>query len=207
MICRTCGEDKELDKFPKDPRYRGGRNHECRACHAARSRAYYASHTEAVLAQHKEYYDAHREEHKAINHRWYILHRDHCLAVCRRYYEAHRADKAVYDKLYRGRNLERRRIHNRRWARANAAYRHSLRLNREAQKRTNGGHVSVREWLLLKDAYGNKCAVPGCDRTDVTMDHIIPLALGGRHSIENIQPLCVYHNSSKGTQIIDYRKS
>jgi len=33
----------------------------------------------------------------------------------------------------------------------------------------------------------------------------VPLIKGGSDSIDNLQPLCGYCNSSKGTRVIDYR--
>lgn len=39
----------------------------------------------------------------------------------------------------------------------------------------------------------------------MTMDHIIPLALGGQTAVENLQPLCVACNRWKGSRVIDYR--
>ncbi len=51
---------------------------------------------------------------------------------------------------------------------------------------------------ILKEKFGETCLSPGCDRVDVTMDHVVPLVLGGRHHIDNLQLLCISHNSSKG---------
>ncbi len=39
----------------------------------------------------------------------------------------------------------------------------------------------------------------------LTPDHIIPLSQKGPNTIDNIQPLCLNCNSSKGTKTIDYR--
>ncbi|MHB8188944.1 MAG: HNH endonuclease [Ferrimicrobium sp.] len=44
--------------------------------------------------------------------------------------------------------------------------------------------------------------LPVCERcgseSDLTVDHIIPLARGGSHDIDNLQTLCRSCNSSKG---------
>jgi 5-methylcytosine-specific restriction endonuclease McrA len=40
---------------------------------------------------------------------------------------------------------------------------------------------------------------------DLTVDHIVPLALGGSNAIENIQPLCHDCNGIKGCETTDYR--
>ena len=78
--------------------------------------------------------------------------------------------------------------------------------NRRARIVASGGSISSAEWHMVKNTYGNKCL--RCGRSDVklTMDHVIPLSVGGSHTIENIQPLCSSCNSWKNTKTIDYRK-
>ena len=61
----------------------------------------------------------------------------------------------------------------------------------------------------VKDAvrrlHGKKCLC--CGKTaDITLDHIIPVDLGGKDEINNLQPLCRSCNSSKSNKIKDYRK-
>lgn len=47
-------------------------------------------------------------------------------------------------------------------------------------------------------AHGGKCAYPGCDETQgLEVDHIIPLALGGKDRDEDMEPLCLHHHASK----------
>lgn len=78
-------------------------------------------------------------------------------------------------------------------------------LRRARKLGAEGGH-SVDEWELLKAQYNWTC--PSCRRQEpnikLTADHIIPLARGGSHNIENIQPLCGRCNSRKSTKTIKY---
>lgn len=78
---------------------------------------------------------------------------------------------------------------------------------RRARKMNNGGTFADKEWLKVKEIYNYTC-LRGFDsesNVKLTIDHVIPLVLGGLNSIENIQPLCLSCNSSKGTKSTDYR--
>ena len=63
----------------------------------------------------------------------------------------------------------------------------------------SGSHT-FGQWLELKAEYGSMC--PYCQVAEpeirLTQDHIVPLAAGGSDDIDNIQPLCVSCNASKG---------
>jgi hypothetical protein len=71
---------------------------------------------------------------------------------------------------------------------------------REAQKFI--GHKDVRNYIFEK--YGKICLCCGSTKR-LSLDHIVPVHLNGKNTLENIQPLCKSCNSSKGTNIIDYR--
>lgn len=63
---------------------------------------------------------------------------------------------------------------------------------------------SQKQWLELCAKYDNKCLC--CKQVKkLTIDHIIPLSKGGKHEIENVQPLCIECNKRKFVEIIDYR--
>jgi len=66
-------------------------------------------------------------------------------------------------------------------------------------------HHTHDEWIALCKKYNNRCVC--CNKkTKLTLDHVVPLSLGGSDTIENIQPLCGSCNSKKHTKIVDYRK-
>lgn len=70
----------------------------------------------------------------------------------------------------------------------------------------NGGFHSHTEWEELKVKYNLTC--PCCKQKEpeikLTRDHILPLLLGGKNDIINIQPLCNQCNRKKHTQTIRY---
>ncbi len=80
---------------------------------------------------------------------------------------------------------------------------------RHALKRGSGGDFSLREWNDLKKKFDYTCLC--CLRREpeiiLTVDHVVPLVRGGRHSKENVQPLCRSCNAKKFTKDIDYRLS
>jgi 5-methylcytosine-specific restriction endonuclease McrA len=53
----------------------------------------------------------------------------------------------------------------------------------------------------LKKLNNQPCANCGT-KERLTIDHIIPIARGGRHSIGNLQSLCLFCNSSKNSKLI-----
>jgi 5-methylcytosine-specific restriction endonuclease McrA len=66
-----------------------------------------------------------------------------------------------------------------------------------------GAFVDQHEWpsemeTAVIKMKGTKCCVPGCSKKYETLDHRIAWSKGGKTSVENLWPMCVEHNSSKG---------
>lgn len=62
------------------------------------------------------------------------------------------------------------------------------------------GSVTVAEWQELVGRFGNACAYCGEREAQLTMDHVVALAKGGSHSVENLVPACKSCNSAKGVR-------
>ena len=75
------------------------------------------------------------------------------------------------------------------------------------QKRDAQGLHTFEAWQELKAFYNFMCLC--CKKFEpeikLTEDHIVPLSMGGRDTIDNIQPLCQSCNTRKHIKTIDYR--
>lgn len=56
----------------------------------------------------------------------------------------------------------------------------------------------------LARIYGSKCLKCGLPDA-VTLDHVVPVALGGSFHLHNLQLLCKPCNLAKGATVVDYR--
>ena len=80
-----------------------------------------------------------------------------------------------------------------RWAKAHPEYSRMANHRYRCKKMSNGVFdITPRDLARLQES---ACVV--CGDMQTTIDHVIPIALGGRHSIGNLQSLCKSCNSSK----------
>jgi 5-methylcytosine-specific restriction endonuclease McrA len=91
--------------------------------------------------------------------------------------------KAEYDREYWQRNRERKR--------------NKTMVYQARQRGAVVRQVMIKE---LKRLYAQPCMWCGTTE-DITMDHLIPLARGGEHSIGNLVACCRSCNSSKGNKL------
>jgi len=68
---------------------------------------------------------------------------------------------------------------------------------RNAERRV----VTAKDWRRLVDRYRGCCAYCG-DATKLTMEHVVPISRGGRHSIGNLLPVCMTCNTKKNRRLL-----
>lgn len=75
---------------------------------------------------------------------------------------------------------------------------------RRARKKGNPGSVGVSrwDWMRLVNRYGGRCAYCLTRCGDLHMEHVIPVARGGRDAIGNILPACQSCNQSKSRSLL-----
>lgn len=94
---------------------------------------------------------------------------------------------ALRAKLGDLRGRERGRIHS------------QIRAQRLKEANQRGTHTAD-QWESLKWEFDHRCVRCGDQPGHLDRDHIKPIYQGGSNGIDNIQPLCVHCNTSKGPE-------
>ena len=129
-------------------------------------------------------------------------------SIDKQYRLAHKEQVSAYHKQWVENNRETRNEISRRYWQKNKAKHQLLIQNRRAKYK---GKYSKEEWNELIEKYNHKCLACNLQepfdqfRTKLTVDHVLPIALGGCNDIKNIQPLCFNCNSLKKDKHVDYR--
>ena len=128
-----------------------------------------------------------------------VIRSTRCLKNNPHLQEAKRKRDREFSKSERGREINKRSVKiyfatdNGKIQRKNAKHRR--------RQREHTGKVTAKEWALKLKEFDYKCA-HCCTDENIEMDHIMPLSKGGKHNIDNIQPLCRSCNSKKGNKIL-----
>ena len=205
--CRECGQIKPVEDFNKDKCKRDGFRSICKVCEAAyraknRDRiavseaAYKAANHEKVAATHAAYYAKTREKkasrmaiYRAENKEkiaaqqaaWNAANRDKKAALHADWYINNSASVKKYNAAYRAEHPELNRIYK---------------ANRRARAKEDQLSTGLVDRLLKLQK--GKCAC--CKKplgNDYHLDHIMPLALGGSNTDDNMQLLRATCNLQK----------
>lgn len=197
--CRQCGVAKPLDEFMKDSRRKDGRGSYCKPCGAINSRAS-------------------RAKNPGASRRYYLKNRERLKEAGREY--RHRPEvrearrKAQAD--YNDRNREKVRGWKAAWREQNRDYysrwevanRDKVRANKrksEAKRRAKKRSLPVEDVCPKEIFVRDKglCGICGTsvDPSDWHLDHIVPLALNGPHTSDNVQVTHPSCNLSKGSRL------
>lgn len=153
----------------------------------ARKAAYYAANIEARKAYNHAYYAANPEKVRAISQAWSALNPDKVKANTAAYRDANRDKINAYHSARHAANPELTLIKGQ---------------NYRARKYGAGDYLSKDLAAKLYKLQRGKCAC-GCGMPlgdDFHRDHIMPLALGGTNTDDNIQLLRQRCNSQKSAK-------
>lgn len=180
--CKKCNQDKPIESYTVDVRYKDGRYPWCFECRQDWRKGRH----ERQLEQQRAWRDRNAEAERLRGIEYYHQNRE-TVAPKRREYDRNR---------YRTDQAHRQRK-NRQTAEKN-------RRRRALLCGIDTAHHTEQEWVDLCARYDHLCLCCG-EQKPLSRDHVVPVVCGGLDTIENIQPLCKACNSRKNNRTIDYR--
>lgn len=111
----------------------------------------------------------------------------------------HRARHLATVRKWHSDNRDKSRAANRAWTANNRKRRRNIDQARRTRLNNNGVFLVLDK--EIRRIHGSPCANCGA-KDNITVDHILPISRGGRHSIGNLQPLCKPCNSSKKDRLM-----
>jgi 5-methylcytosine-specific restriction endonuclease McrA len=210
--CPSCPSDRgeqPISNFSKDRTTPIGYSYQCKTCAGQRRRQHFAE-TRAVQAERaKAWRQKHPERVKAKKKAEYIRNKARIQQRGKAYraknkeklkqsmqawYQSHLDHVKAYRKINRARDRAQENAHHRAHPELVAAKDAKRRMREQAAAMQR---ITRQQWDWLKAFYGQRCAYCGIKPKRLTMDHIIPLARGGTHTLENLIPACKSCNSRK----------
>jgi len=182
--CSRCKQIKAFTEFNKKTGTPTGYNSACRDCANAMKRNMTPEQRERKNEQNRKYRAENPEAVKVTNRKQYLNKREHRIACAAKWIENNRELHAEYQR----RNAYKHRERNAGYARA-----------RRAKMKLNGTYlITLEEVRVLISSPCFYCAKVSRS----TIDHVIPIDLGGVDGIGNLVSACKSCNSSKGAQTI-----
>lgn len=204
-LCPKCREIKPANSFSKNAGRRDGLQGYCKVCSAVVVAKYKAANREKIRVAYAKYSADNREQIKARRDKYRAENAEKVKASRRasevkrrsKYPDRVRAQQLKYYKV----NADKCREKSRSWAKRNQERRRIVQQNRLARKRINGGELSKDIVARLYELQRGRCAC--CKRPlgdNCHLDHIMPIALGGAHTDDNVQLLRAECNVKKGAK-------
>jgi 5-methylcytosine-specific restriction endonuclease McrA len=199
QVCSVCKEEKPLDEYYSDKRAKNGLRTDCKSCVKTRGAAHYQANREKRLAFQAQYYKAHAEEYKAYSKEWRANNPEKTRQYHQEYAQAHIEEERIrHAKKSRKERLEhpeRIKERSQKWYLKNREQATNKNSVYRTRKRFNGEYLVLDK--ELRKILTSSCVNCGTEEK-ITLDHVIPIVRGGKHSVGNLQPLCKSCNSSKG---------
>lgn len=185
-FCTKCGETKEISYFSKDRSTKDGFQTSCKCCKKAFNAAWNAANPEKRKQRKAVWNAANPDKVKAQKDRWIAANPEKVKAQHASYYEANKTHVIARKNAWRAANPDKKRLH---------------RQNRRSMKLAAGGRLSSGLAIRLYKLQRGKCACCGLPLgDDCHLDHIMPLALGGTNTDDNIQLLRAKCNMQKSAK-------
>jgi 5-methylcytosine-specific restriction endonuclease McrA len=125
--------------------------------------------------------------------------RERTLAQQRAYYAENREAVKARQEAYRQANGEAAVQRVREWRKANPEQ-YAVHMNRRRVREAADADLTAQEWREILAEFDGACAYCSGGELPLVMEHMTPLARGGRHTAANVIPSCQPCNARKHTK-------
>lgn len=211
--CTKCGQTKPITDFRKDKRLKSGYGGQCKTCKYKQTEQWVKNNYARKLEINNNYKARNPEKVALGKKQWALENKD----LVRERNKQYRKDNAVrlsqQAAQWRASNKEQIAKNNAAWRAANKERKKS---NDDAWWRNNPDKVAARGmrrrarkkaatiYLVtdrdVRKLWNQPCIYCGAKAEHI--DHVLPLYLGGTHSIGNLAPACAPCNLSKGKKLL-----
>lgn len=192
-ICTRCLNEKELSEFSRTKRTADGYQDWCKECTKEYKRAYYQSNKEKERAKRRTNYQQHKDDY---------------IRRAKSSQSQNKEQRKEYMRRYMKENVEKYRDRIRAWAReyysrpdVKAKVIAYQRMHKNARRVIEGSKATTKEFSALVKLFNGHCAYCNKPTDKPTVDHIIPVAKGGRGHIFNLLPACSSCNKRKSARM------
>jgi 5-methylcytosine-specific restriction endonuclease McrA len=195
--CSSCGNEKPLEEFVRH-------RDQCKSCRKIVNDKWRAKERERPSIIRCSCCDSEKQSSEFAKDRLQCR-------QCRANVEAQRRKRCAdfvreKDRQRYARDREKRKAAVREydWARRYPERNQVKGARRRSRERAAENTLTFEQWELLKSLAGHRCLDCG-ESKPLTVDHVVPIAHGGKTNVWNIQPLCRSCNCSKQDKIEDFR--
>lgn len=194
--CSKCKQIKYKNDFSPDKRSPTGLQSQCRKCVVE----WRAQNKDRIYEQKQKYLAKPESKIKASQFAKAYKERNPELVkeIRLRYQEKNREQRSERFREWASQNKDRIKANRKKAVDANPDLYRSYSFQRRGRLKANGSFIIYKKELLK--LYAMPCFY--CESEGGTIDHVIPLSRGGRHSIGNLVSCCKSCNSSKRNQTI-----
>jgi len=199
-VCSKCNENKKLDEFYINSKGALGKASQCKKCKSTYGASRYQNNKEKILKSCKEYRDNNKEKRKATVKSYCQNNKEKISAYGYKWRSINKEKISKRMKLYDEINKEKKSIRYKQYAKNNPEVKIRSEAKRRAIKRLSSGKLSIGIKDKLYALQKGKC--PCCKLPlgdNYHLDHIMPLALGGSNTDDNVQLLRAKCNQQKGS--------
>ena len=223
-VCTKCRSAKPLEQFHNNKTKKDGKGSNCKACHAASSKAFYETNRDHYRAVSKAWREANRERERAAskaryetnrehnltrNKDWREANRERNLARIKAWREANRERERAASAVWREANRERERAASKAWREANPEKMSASTAKRRAAKLQRTIALSPEHEAELKRIYAEAKHISETTETPHHVDHIVPLQgkeMSGLHVPWNLEVVPARQNLAKSNKV-DYSRA